>query len=69
MMKPVRLLIQHVHLIAHHQNPKIVKNTMTNTILIVYLIPLQTQNDYHGRQNSWSQIKQYKIYHKFLSYN
>ena len=31
--------------------PKIVNNTMTQTVLIAHLIPLQTWNDYHGRQN------------------
>ena len=49
MTKLMRLLIQHVHLIAHPQNPKIVKNIVTQTVLIAYSIHLWAQNDYHGK--------------------
>ena len=33
----------------HLQNMKIAKNTMTQTPLIAYLTPPQTQNDYQGK--------------------
>ena len=42
----MKLLIQHTHLKSHLQNLKTAKNTMT---LIAHMIPLWTQNGYHGK--------------------
>ena len=48
-MMKTKLLIRHTYLITHHQNPKIVKNTMTQRVLIAYLIPPETLNDSHRK--------------------
>ena len=45
-MKSMKLLTQHTHLKSHLQNLKITKNAMTQTALIAYLTPPQSQNDY-----------------------
>ena len=51
-MKSTKLLIQDTHQKTHLQNLKIAKNTVTQTALIAYLIPLWTQNDYQGKTKS-----------------
>ena len=46
------IINQTAYPIMYNQNMKIMKNTMTQTVLIAYLIPPQTWNDYHGEKLS-----------------